>query len=445
MIFSLKHILPLAISAISALAVSAQSLNSLYFLDGNPQRHVMNPALTTDSTGWVTTPLTFSVNMNSNLGLEAFLRPAGNGNMVTFLHPSISTEDALSKFDDKNTFETDIEWNLLTVGFRAWGGMNSVGLSVKSHSGLYLPKDLFTFMKAGQVSDITEYNIEDASVRTQNYIDLSFGHARSINKKLRVGVKVKFLIGAGYANANIDNMRIYMSNNKWMIEQHSTFTSSKSLQMKTKQNGEIDDFDYSFALDGFGLGLDLGAQYKIKDNINVSLAITDLGFINYSNASIHKNINDSFEYTGFDNIADEDSQKFEDAAEDVGDRLEELIRYEQDGSTTSKTSSLYTTFRAGVEYGVLKNKITFGLLGTARIGTPKTYTEGMLSVNFKPGKFFSAAVNGSIANTHSSLGGVICLGNFFIGADYILAKYSKQMIPVDAAKFKFALGTSIKF
>ena len=443
--FSLKHILPAAIIAVSAIAVSAQTLNSLYFLDGNNQRHLLNPALTSDSTGWVTTPLTFSVNMNSNLGMDAFLRPASNGDMVTFLHPSISTESALSKFDDKNTLETDIEWNIVTVGFRAWGGMNSVGLSVKSHSGVYLPKDIFTFLKAGQESDVTEYNIKDASARSQNYIDLAFGHSRSINKKLKVGAKVKFLIGAGYANADIKDMRIYMSDSKWMIEQHSTFTSSKSLKMNTKKNGEIDDFDYSFNLDGFGLGLDLGAVYKIKDNLNVSLAITDIGFINYGNATVHKNINESFEYTGFDNFADEDSQKFEDAAEEVGDRLEELIRYEEDGSKSSKTSSLYTTFRAGVEYGILKNKITFGFLGTARVGAPKAYTEGMFSANFKPNKFFRAAVNGSIANTHSSLGGVICLGNFFIGADYMLAKYSKQVIPVDAAKFNFALGTSFNF
>ncbi|MBQ7941207.1 MAG: hypothetical protein IJ328_02215 [Muribaculaceae bacterium] len=442
--FSIKHILSASLIAIAGMSVSAQTLNSLYFLDGNTQRHLLNPALTCES-NWVSTPLNMSINMNSNLGLEAFLRPYGNNEMITFLHPSITAEDAMSKFQDMNTFEFDVDYNILTVGFKAFGGINSIGLSVKSRTGLYLPKDIFTFMKAGQESDVTEYVIDDMSARTQNYAEIALGHSRAINKKLTVGAKVKFLLGVGYANANVEKMRIYMSDNKWMIEQKSTFTASKGINLITKDNGEIDDFDYEFNMGGFGLGLDLGATYKVMDNLNVSLAVTDLGFIKWSDASVHNNLNSSFEYTGFDNIAHEDSQVFEDAAEDVGDQLEELIRYGKDGKTTSHTSSLYTTFRAGAEYGLLKNKISVGLLGTMRVGTPKSYTEGMLSFNFKPFKYFKAAINGSVANTHSSLGGVICLGNFFIGGDYILAKYSKQVIPVDAAKFNFAFGTSIKF
>lgn len=442
--FSIKQILSASLIAIAGMSVSAQTLNSLYFLDGNTQRHLLNPALTCES-NWVSTPLNMSININSNLGLEAFLRPYGNNEMITFLHPSITAEDAMSKFQDMNTFEFDVDYNILTVGFKAFGGINSIGLSVKSRTGLYLPKDIFTFMKAGQESDVTEYVIDDMSARTQNYAEIALGHSRAINKKLTVGAKVKFLLGVGYANANVEKMRIYMSDNKWMIEQKSTFTASKGINLITKDNGEIDDFDYEFNMGGFGLGLDLGATYKVMDNLNVSLAVTDLGFIKWSDASVHNNLNSSFEYTGFDNIAHEDSQVFEDAAEDVGDQLEELIRYGKDGKTMSHTSSLYTTFRAGAEYGLLKNKISVGLLGTMRVGTPKSYTEGMLSFNFKPFKYFKAAINGSVANTHSSLGGVICLGNFFIGGDYILAKYSKQVIPVDAAKFNFAFGTSIKF
>lgn len=443
--FSIKHICAATLTAVLSLTASAQTLNSLYFLDGNTQRHLLNPAMTCQS-NWISLPFFggFGVNLNSNLGLEAFLRPYGNNKMITFLHPSISTEDAMSKFQDMNTIETDVDLNVLTVGFKAWGGVNSIGISVKSRTGMYLPKDIFAFMKAGQESDITEYNIDNAGVRSMNYAEIALGHSRDINSKLRVGAKVKALLGVGYVNADIENMRIFMSKDKWMITQNSSFTASKGIELITKDNGEIDDFNYEFKLGGFGLGLDLGAVYKIKDNLNISLAVTDLGFINWKDAKVHKNLNNSFEYKGFDNIAAEDSKDFEDAAEDLGDQLEELVRYKQDATKTSHTSSLYTTFRAGVEYGILKNKISFGLLGTMRVGTPKAYNEGMLSVNFKPGKL-KLAVNGSVSSTHSSLGGVISLGSFFIGADYALAKYSKQVIPVDAAKFNFAIGSSFKF
>ena len=444
--FLVKHILSATMIAIAGMSVSAQTLNSLYFLDGNTQRHLLNPAMTCES-GWLSLPFFggFGVSINSNLGLEAFLRPYGNNEMITFLHPDISTEDALSKFKDMNTIETDIDLNVLTVGFKAFGGVNSIGVSVKSRTGMYLPKDIFTFLKAGQESDVTEYNINNMSARSMNYAEVALGHSRDINSKLRIGAKLKVLVGGAYANADVEQMRIYMSADKWMIQQKSTFTASKGINLITKSNGEIDDFDYEFNIGGYGVGVDLGAVYKVMNNLKVSLAVTDLGFINWKDATTHNNMHDSFEYNGFDNIAHEDSQVFEDAAEDVADRLEELVRYQKDGSKTSHSSQLHTTFRAGAEYGVLNNKITFGLLGTMRTGAPKAYNEAMLSVNFKPGKYFNAAINGSTSTTHTSVGGVICLGNFFIGADYALAKYSKQVIPVDAAKFNVSFGTSIKF
>lgn len=440
---TIKYILSVAIAAITGISAQAQVPNSLYFLDGITQRHYLNPALTCES-GWFETPLNISLNLNSNLGLGAFMQPY-NGEMITFLHPSIPANEALSKFDDKNAIESDFDYSLFNIGFKAWGGVNSIGVSIRQRSGMYIPKDIFTFLKAGQENDITEYNLSGLNLKVQNYAEVALGHSRKIDDKLSVGAKLKVLVGSGYVNANIENMRIYMSGQKWMIHQNSTLSTSKSFNLKTKNNGEIDDMEYNFELDGLGLGLDLGATYKIYDNLNVSLAVTDIGFINWSDATLHRNLNDSFEYTGFDNIADEDSQKFEDAADDIVDKLEGLSRFKEDPNTTSASSSLNTTLRAGVEYGVLNNKITFGFLGTARIGSPINYKEGMLSVNLKPSKYFMMALNGSASTTHNSVGGAIALGNFFIGADYVLAKYGKQFIPVDAAKFNLAIGTSIVF
>ncbi len=450
---SIKHILTVALVTILGFSASAQTLNSLYFLDGNTQRHNLNPAFTCDK-GWITTPLlvpSLSVNLNSNIGLEAIMRPStiNNDEMVTFLHPSITAEDAMSKFQDMNTLETDISLNILTIGFKGFGGTNTIALNVKSNTGLYIPKDIFRFLKEGQEEDgTTEYNIDNFGVRTQNYAEIALGHARDINSKLSVGAKVKFLLGAGYANADIEHMRIYMSGNEWTIEQQSSLVASKGMSLITKDNGKIDDFEYEFKMGGFGLGFDLGAIYRLQDNLNLSFAITDLGFINWSDATKHTNVRESYTYDGFDNFAAEESKDFEDAAEDVGDALEEFIRFKEDTESTSQTSSLYTTFRAGAEYGLVKDKITLGFLGTMRVGTPKTYTEGMLTLNLKPSSHFNMAINGSLSSTHGSMGATLNFNpsfmNFFIGADYLLAKYSKQVIPVDAAKFNFAMGMSFR-
>ena len=433
---SFKYILSAIIALSTGISVYAQVPHSIYYLDGVTQRQHLNPALTSDCS-WIETPINFSFSVNSNLGLGAFIRPV-DGKLVTFMHPSISAKDAMSKFQDMNALEIRSDYNILNVGFKAWGGVNSIGFSIHSYNGNYIPKDVFAFLKEGQSNEVTEYNLKNLRSTELNYAAITLGHTRKINDKLTVGAKAKMLLGVGYVQSNVEDLHIYMSSDKWMIKQSSTLT-------KTNSDGEIDDAEFNLGVDGLGAALDLGATYKIYDNLIVSLAITDIGFINWGGANLHRNINDTFEYTGFDNIADDDSQKFEDAADDVINSLESLTHYKKDINIGSATTSLHTSFRAGAEYQVLDNKISFGLLATSRIGTPKTFYEGMLSVNFKPYKYFKAAINGSVSNTHNSLGAALTLGNFFIGADYILAKYSKQFIPVDACKLNLACGLSIKF
>lgn len=443
-------------AAVAALSIpaSAQTMHSLYFLDGNNMRNTLNPALTPDH-GFVTFPALGGINVtaNSNIGLGAIMTPRGN-EMVTFMHESISSEDALSKFKKTNIIEANVDLNILTVGFKAWKGINTVGISVRSMSGVYLPKTLFEFLKNGQgMTGTTEYDFTDVKAKSMNYVEVALGHSHNIGKKITVGAKVKVLLGGAYAEAHADDVRISMSDNRWFIKQNSSLIASKGINLISDGTGEITDVDFkNFGVAGFGGAIDLGAVYKINKNATVSLAVTDLGLISWKNCSYATNKNKTFEFTGFDNIAIEDnpdgSNNFDDAADEVWQNLKGLVKYNTDGSK-GKTTALYTTIRAAGEYGILNNKISFGLLASVRLGAPVTWTEGMLTANFRPAKWFNAAINGSISNVRSSVGAVLNFHpkavNFFIGGDYLLAKYSKQVIPVDAAKLNIGMGLSFGF
>lgn len=451
-----KRILFAAIMGIASVGVAmgqSSTLNTVYFLDNNLYRHNLNPAFTSDR-GHISMPGLGNLNVTStaNIGLGAIMQPI-DGKMVSFLHPEISVEDAMSRFKDTNKINIDAGVNVLSIGFNAMNGTNTIDINVRTNSDVKMPKSVFEFLKVGQNNEVSKhYSMNDIDITTHNFVELSLGHAHQINSKISIGAKVKFLVGAAYLSAHIDTMNVYMSEDEWRINQVSTLVTSKGMTYKTKADGEVEKINYKFKPGGFGVALDFGLVYRYNKFGNLSFSLTDLGFINWNDCQTAANNHKEFVYKGFTNIGVEDnpdgSNDFEDAADEVWNELKGLVKYYSDGKPRSKSRLLNATLRVGTEYGFAQNKISLGLLGTMRFGI-NNYFEGMLSFNMKPCKWFSAAVNGSLSNIGHSLGAVINFHprgfNFFIGTDYVLARYGKQFIPIDRAKTNVSIGMNFTF
>jgi hypothetical protein len=277
----LKYILA-AVTLPMSLSAFAQSAHSSYFLENMTYRQNMNPAFAPDF-NYVNIPALggLQLGMNSNVGLGSFLFPQ-NDEMVTGLNSSISPDEFLGKLNKNNIMELDLRINILSFGFAQWGGFNTFSVSTRSNVGAYLPYELFEFAKIGQIDGApTEYDINNIRVNTSNYAEIALGHSRNITDRLSVGAKLKVLAGILNTDAEISNLNVYMSGEKWQIKESGKIFSSNSMNVKFKENGEIDNFSTSFGVDGFGLGLDLGASYKLLDNLTLSAAITDIGFISW--------------------------------------------------------------------------------------------------------------------------------------------------------------------
>ncbi|WP_455498156.1 DUF5723 family protein [Coprobacter sp.] len=445
-----KNIIIFLLCLVSA-GISAQTLYSSYFLERMPYRHRLNPALINDY-GYFSFPIlgNIDISLNGNMALSNFLYPSGN-ELLTGLHPSIPSKKFIGSLKNCNNMSANIDLTILSFGFFGFNGFNTFDLSFKSSEDFFLPKDLFAFLKDGQTREVTQYDMKDLRIKSNNYIELALGHAHRINDRLTIGAKVKALVGGANLDARIDRLTMTLSDNQWMIRSKGMAElSCAGVILGTDSNGEIDDLDFDtgkIGIAGIGGAIDLGATYKILDNLTVSMALTDIGFIHWNKNKKGETPEGEFIFNGFKHLGAEDDDEgnnaFDDETDKIGDDLEALFKFKET-KASSRSTWLKTTMNIGAEYAVLNNKISFGLLSSTRFSTPKTWTKLMATANFRPAKWFMAAINGSVSNTGCSWGALINLCprgfNLFIGADCIASKYTPQYVPINTTNMSFSFG-----
>lgn len=132
-----------------------QGLNSAYFTDDYKFRHDMNPAFGNEQ-NYVSIPAlgNISVNLHGNFGykdvvMDNPMYPHESGKrLTTFMNPYISNSAALDGFSKGNNRITgDVGLTILSAGFKAFGGYNTIELNSKTTFGVSLPYELFEFAK----------------------------------------------------------------------------------------------------------------------------------------------------------------------------------------------------------------------------------------------------------------------------------------------------------
>lgn len=435
-------------------AASAQNLSSAYFTQDYKYRHAMNPAMGNDQ-NYIAIPVLGNLNIQTqaNFGIRdvLFQNPATGKYDRTFMHPAVSVSEALDGLSTgKNKLIGDIGITILSAGFKGWGGYNTIELNSKTQFGVSLPYELFRFAK-NLNNDV--YDIGDIDVRAQSYVELAFGHSRQITEDLRVGAKVKLLFGAARADVALRDMRAEMpaGADRWIISGNAkadvmmkgfTFKSNhKEYELRNGGYDYVNDVDVSGAgVGGFGLAVDLGATYKVMDGLTVSAALTDLGFIGWSNDIQAVNRSGAFEFDGFQDISvkeERDPNTFKHNTKNYTDQVADFIHVTDQGDQGSVTKGIAATLRLGGEYQLpMYDKLSFGLLFQQRINGPFSLTEGRLSANWVPLKWLDGGVNVAVNNYAASTGWVLNIHpkaiNFFLGMDHILGKQTKEGIPLSS-------------
>lgn len=451
----------------TATAAMAQGLNSAYYTDNYNFRHDMNPAYG-NSENYLAVPVlgNVTVSTHGNFGYQDVVLnnplygQAGQKKMTTFMNPYISVDEALSGFNTGNNRITgDVSIALLSAGFKAFGGYNTIELSSKTSFGLALPYEIFEMAKnTGNKS----YDIGDLSVQAQSYAELAFGHSHQINDKLRVGGKVKLLFGLGRADVTMKNIKADFSGaDRWTVTAETEanvsvkgfkyISEQKEYDSKAGTYERVNDVDVDgTGLNGFGMALDLGAVYKINEDWTVNAALLDLGFMNWSEN--HRAVGASSEFTfdgfhDFDVKSGEGKETVENQWDYYSDQLADFANLKDTGEEGGRSTGIGATINVGATYNLpVYRKLTFGLLSSTRLHGAYSWTEGRLSANWEPTKWLDGGVSLAVNSFTTSLGWVVNVHpkglNFHIGMDHLLGKTSKEFIPL-SSNASFNVGLSV--
>ena len=479
---SKKFIGAFLLMMVCVLPANAQFLRTSYFMDGTHYRQQLNPALI-PTQGYFNIPVLGSVNAtvgSTSLGYQDII------DIIDDSDNFYSNPDFLKRLKDKNDLNVNVSTEILSAGWYKGKNFWSFNVGVRADIGASLTRSMFTFLNEMDALEDnwrnSNYDISGQKLDINAYGEVGLGYARQINNRLTVGGKVKVLLGIGNMNLKINNVmmnaelpsdarinqlqNIQFSSDPAQAAQeiealrneikgyHANLAVNAQLESSFKglelveENGQdyISDFDFDsgkLGIAGYGFGIDLGASYKIMDNLTVSASVLDLGFIKWSKgatkiASANPeaiNIAGDNYLTGIDpndidgsitavqtniNRLQNDANGYMDRV-NGGDVLDyEMLQLQTEEAHKSRKSSLASTVVVGAEYGFFENKLGVGVLSTTRFVQPKTLTEITFSANYRPKSWLNVALSYSaIQSAGKSFGLGLKLGPVFLGTDYM--------------------------
>ena len=489
LLWSSKLIGVFFIMLVCTLSANAQFLRTSYFMEGTHYRQQLNPALT-PTKGYFNLPVIGAVNAtvgSTSLGYQDIIDIIDDGDDF------YTKPDFMNRLKDNNKLNVNFSTEILSAGWYKGKNFWSFNIGLRTDIGANLTKNMFTFLNEMETVEEnwrnSNYDISGQQLNINAYTEIGLGLSRQINSRLTVGARVKALLGIG--NMELKLNRVAMSANlpsdqqinQWSSESywnsmtpsqaaqaaqelkdkfnnyHANLTvgaelksSFKGLELQEEEGKDyVTDFDFDsgkLGIAGYGFGIDLGASYKILDNLTVSASVLDLGFISWSKSStkIASANPDPIDIKGstYANMVDPnnpntvmnavnqlqtDAQGYMDRVTN-GDVLDyDMLQLEVGDAKESRKSRLASTLVLGAEYGFFNNKLAVGVLSTTRFVQPDALTELTFSANYRPKSWFNVALSYSaIQSAGKSFGLGLKLGPLFVGTDYMfLGKNSNSV------------------
>lgn len=488
---NILHILLGIALLMTTVSLRAQQVTTLYFLENAPMRHIVNPALQPVSNGYINfSPLGYTSFWagNNSLTLSDFIYiDPQTGTPITALHPNGNKQALLKTFRKTTLMDADATIDLLSFGFRIReNGYFHFGAMIHGAGGVTTPRGLYNFALGGGMTDlnggINSISLSPLGADASIYTEIGAGYSHKINEQWTVGGKLKFLMGTAYMGLSTNNLNIDASATEWRLHGDADIVVAAPLQWEslpeeiTRETLENMQWSDLLGLDnttqlirrvlhpsGYGAAVDLGFTYKPVEQVQITAAINDLGFIYWGNSQRYTcAIDTTYTGTGEFNYSDyviNDKFNTDSLMRDVTNNMLGLLNgIHTTGTNSGFARMLNARFNVGVDANFWENRIGIGVLSSTRLHNSRLYEEVTLGAALRPCNWFNLALSYSLVNNgkYSNLGAGISIMpydgiNLTFAMDYIPTSYAYYRheqagdiyIPYKSKGVNLAAGVSI--
>ena len=447
-----------------SMTVSAQEVNTLYFLENSPQRSFFNPALMPVSSGYIVfTPLGYTSLWagNNSLALNDLVYTK-NGQTITALNQG-ETAKFLKKFHNNNLISADLTTTILGFGARTnKGGYFHGGIYLRLDAGLNIPKKLTSamVMPDGIGLDMTRLNMSGLNFGMQAYTEIMGGYTRPLNDQWTLGGKLKILIGLANARVNVDNLTITPDQNDPTAPARLRLAGNMSVAtpgfidptkiLPAEGEGMFENIDQrvknmipsdfsSIPISqlikpaGIGAAIDFGFTWKPIKYLQISAAINDLGFIYWMNG-VKGTVKGDMEFDGIGEIQVKEKDgkiDTEGMKQQAQDHIQGYLdQIQGEGVAGGYARMTRAHLNVGIDGLFWENRVGLGILSQTKLYNNKIYEELTLGGFFRPVNWFNLAVSYSLINGH---GGTIGAALGFAPYDGIMLTLATDYIPCSYA------------
>lgn len=450
----------ISIIIVAMTSATAQSMQTTYFLDNNMYSYRINPAIASEKgfVGIFLNNLNFTV--GSSNGVNSLIYHTPNG-LVTGFNSAVTPQEFLDNLKDRNRFNIEENISLLSIGiWTKHDFFNNIEVNVRGYQNAGIPKDLFGMLKSGSGA----YDLSRTSVNVQSYLEVAYGLSKKINDKVSFGFRLKFLAG-------LENLNVSATNANFSIEAQSLSCTSdltlrcaaNMLKIPTKPSVQVPSrmvldyghigFNRDLTPSGYGGAADLGITVKPVDELSISLAVLDLGAVNWTYNVVGLNQGGGLNCVEMSDISD---GAIPDEMKAAWERLQKYVEFIPREAGQKSLELMPINVNLGVRYRLpAYERLSFGALGTYRINKYLRFWEIRAGATITPIDWLSITGNYGCNDNGLTYGAAVSLNlatiNFALGWEgysgksgrYVTKNNHALSLPHSGFRYNLNLGITI--